>query len=72
VKLTDKQRDGMTPFEWDVLRLLNGEDVPSVVAGAALWSACEVLVERGLAEGHYRITDLGRQALNTNSGGERE
>ena len=54
---------GLTDCEREVLRILNGEDVPGWVAGAALWTVCEELAERGLAAGHYHITPAGRAAI---------
>ena len=55
--------DDLTPFEVDVLRVMNGEDVSDMVAGAAMWVAASVLKGRGLAQGHYTITQKGRDFL---------
>lgn len=53
----------MTDFDLKALRLLNGEDVPDMHAGAALWVAAAWLKGRGYAKGHYEITDKGRAYL---------
>ena len=47
----------------EVLRLLNGEDVPGWVAGAAMWNCCSYLVQCGYAKGHYEITEAGKKYL---------
>lgn len=53
----------MTDYDLDVLRVLNGEDVPGMVAGAAMWTAAAWLVGRGYAQGSYQITQKGRDYL---------
>lgn len=53
----------MTDFELSVLRVMAGEDVPGMVAGAAMWAAASWLKGRGYAEGHYTITQKGRDYL---------
>lgn len=50
-------------MEIDVLRVLNGEDVEGMVAGAAMWACATFLKKQGLATGHYEITDAGREYL---------
>lgn len=63
----------MTTFELDILRVLNGEDVPDIVAGAAMWTAAAWLKGRGYAEGHYTISQKGRNylaALHPHKGAE--
>lgn len=54
-----------TPMEIEVLRILNGEDVPGWSAGAAMWACAASLVGMGLAEGTYRITQAGKDFLST-------
>lgn len=54
---------GLVSSEVEVLRILNGEDVPGWVAGAAMNECCEVLKSKGLASGLYTITDAGRNFL---------
>ena len=46
-----------------ILRVLNGEDVPGLMWGAAMSSACGYLKSMGYATGMYEITDKGRAAL---------
>jgi hypothetical protein len=53
----------MTTHELEVLRILNGEDVPGWVAGAAMWTCCACLKGRGYATGSYSITRKGREYL---------
>lgn len=65
----------MTAFELDVLRVMNGEEMPDMVGGAAMWSACAWLKGRGYAEGHYSISQKGREyleALSPRKGGSDE
>jgi len=50
-------------FEIEVLRVMNGEDAPGMVAGAGMWTACAFLKSCGYAEGHYTITQKGRDFL---------
>jgi hypothetical protein len=52
-------------MEIEVLRILNGENVPGWTAGAAMWSCAAALVGMGLAEGTYRITQAGKDFLST-------
>lgn len=53
----------LTKSEIEVLRIMNGEDVPGWVAGAAMWACASALKGMGLAEGHYSITQRGRALL---------
>ena len=61
----------MTEFERDILRHLNGEDVPGLCWGAAMGVAISGLRAIGLVERvswsgnviSYEITDAGRAAL---------
>lgn len=46
-------------MEIEVLRILNGEDVPGWVAGAAMNACAETLRNRGYASFGYTITDKG-------------
>ena len=55
----------MTAWELDVLRVLNGEDVPGFVGGAACNVACSWLKGRGYAQGSYAISQKGRDYLAT-------
>jgi hypothetical protein len=63
--LIERLPDGMTQHEYEVLRILNGEDVPGWVAGAGMWACCSWLKGRGYAQGHYEISDKGRALLRT-------
>lgn len=54
---------GLNQWELEVLRILNGEDVPGWEAGAAMWACCGYLKSKGYAEGHYTITTKGRALL---------
>jgi hypothetical protein len=56
----------LTPceLEVEVLRILNGEDVPGWTWGAAMAACCESLVGMGLANNGYSITEKGREFLN--------
>jgi hypothetical protein len=54
---------GLTTHEVEVLRILNGEDVPGWVAGAAMNECCSALKGKGYAAGTYHITDQGRDFL---------
>ena len=56
----------MNKFEYDVLRILNGEDVPGWSWGAAMAVCCEWLKANGYAQNMYEITDKGRQFLLDN------
>jgi len=53
----------MTHYELDTLRILNGESVPGYVAGAAANVCASWLKGRGYAEGHYAISQKGRDYL---------
>lgn len=50
-------------FEVQILRTLNGEEVPGLVAGAAMWEAARSLRGMGLAQGTYYITQAGKDYL---------
>lgn len=52
-----------TQHELEVLRILNGEDVPGWVAGAAMWACAASLVGMGYARGTYEITQSGKDYL---------
>lgn len=47
----------------EVLRILNGEDVPGWTWGAAMGVCCEFLKEMGYAKGNYEISDAGKAYL---------
>jgi len=49
--------------EVEVLRILNGEDVPGWCWGAAMATCCAALVKMGYACFGYDITDAGRAYL---------
>lgn len=53
-------------MEIEVLRILNGEDVPGWTWGAAMGVCCESLKSMGLARGCYEITDKGKDFLKNN------
>lgn len=53
-------------LEIEVLRILNGEDVPGWTYGAAMNVCCETLKHQGYATGWYEITDKGRTFLKEN------
>ena len=53
----------MCEYELKILRVMAGEDVEGVSAGAAMWTAAAWLKGRGYAEGHYSITQKGRDYL---------
>jgi hypothetical protein len=55
----------MTPFDRDILRHLNGEEMPGLSWGAAMGAAVEWLQGMGYATrgGNVQITDAGREAL---------
>lgn len=53
----------LTPLEIDVLRTMNGEDVPGMIAGAAMWEAARSLRAMGYAAGTYHITIAGKAYL---------
>lgn len=50
-------------MEIEVLRILNGEDVPGWRWGGAMSVCCENLKSLGLAEGLYEISDKGKAFL---------
>lgn len=52
-------------LEIEVLRILNGEDVPGWTWGAAMSVCCENLKSMGLAKGNYEITEKGKKYLLT-------
>lgn len=53
----------MAPYELDTLRVMNGENVAGWVGGAAANVCASWLKGRGYAEGHYSITQKGRDYL---------
>ncbi len=53
----------LTDMDIEVLRILNGEDVPGWVAGAAMNVCAEYLRKHGYATFGYEITDKGRAFL---------
>jgi hypothetical protein len=53
-----------TDMEIEVLRILNGEDVPDWTWGAAMSACCESLKSVGLAKGCYEISDKGKIFLD--------
>lgn len=53
----------MTEYDEEVLRILNGEDVPGWSWGAAMGECCEWLKRHGYAKGNYEITEKGRDYL---------
>jgi hypothetical protein len=55
----------MTGYELLVLRCLNGEDPPGLVAGAAINVAAAWLKGRGYATGLYEISEKGRDYLRS-------
>lgn len=50
-------------MEVEVLRILNGEDVPGWTWGAAMAVCCENLKNMGLATGSYEISETGKKFL---------
>ena len=56
-------RDALTKYDIEVLRILDGEDVPGWRWGAAMGECCEFLKEKGYAKGQYEITDSGKAYL---------
>lgn len=50
-------------LELEVLRILNGEDVPGWTWGAAMGVCCENLKSMGFATGSYDISEKGRKFL---------
>jgi hypothetical protein len=53
----------LSDYEINILRVLNGEDVPGLMWGAAMSAACGHLKGTGYATGLYEITDKGRAAI---------
>jgi hypothetical protein len=58
-----KAAPDMTDFEFAVLRAMAGEEVPHLIAGAAMWTAAAWLMGHGYVQGHYTITQKGRDYL---------
>lgn len=56
----------ITSLDIEVLRILNGEDVPGWSWGAAMTMCCEFLVGIGYAKYGYYITDKGKEFLKRN------
>jgi hypothetical protein len=54
-------------MEVQVLRILNGEDIPGWQWGAAMAACCETLKDQGYASGMYKITEKGKQYLEQNT-----
>lgn len=63
MKLTNVPDPEMTHYELDTLKVLNGENVPGWVPGAAANVCCSWLKARGYAEGQYQISAKGREYL---------
>jgi hypothetical protein len=57
-------RDELVPQEIEVLRILNGEDVPEWSWGAAMAVCCEHLKGCGYAKDMYEISDKGKKYLD--------
>lgn len=55
----------LNSMEVEVLRILNGEDVPGWVWGAAMSVILSRLKGLGYAQGFYEISDKGRRYLET-------
>jgi hypothetical protein len=53
----------MTSYELDTLRVLNGENVPGWIPGAAANVCCAWLKGRGYAQGMYEISPKGKAYL---------
>lgn len=53
----------MTEIELETLRVLNGEDVPGFVSGAAANVCCAWLKGHGYADGMYRISQKGKDYI---------
>lgn len=53
----------LIPMEIEVLRILNGEDIPGWSWGAAMAVCCETLRGLGYAKGCYEITQAGKDLL---------
>lgn len=56
----------LIPMEVEVLRILNGEDMPGWKWGAAMSVCCETLKSCGYAKGLYDITEKGKEYLRNN------
>lgn len=57
-------KEPLLDMEVEVLRILNGEDVPGWTWGAAMAVCCENLKALGYAKGMYEISDKGKEFLN--------
>ena len=57
--------EDLTQMDIEVLRILNGEDVPGWKWGAAMSECCQHLKGLGYARGSYEITDAGKQLLES-------
>jgi hypothetical protein len=55
--------EGMTDMDVEVLRILNGEDLPNWGWGAAMAACCSYLKGEGYAQGLYEISPKGKQLL---------
>lgn len=53
----------LNDLEIEVLRILNGEDIPGWTWGAAMSACCSSLKALGLAQGHYQISSAGKKFL---------
>ena len=56
----------MNDMDKEVLRILNGEDVPGWTWGAAMSVCCSWLKHNGYAKGCYEITEKGKEFLKNN------
>jgi hypothetical protein len=54
----------MTVHDYEVLRILDGQDVPGWTWGAAMGICCEWLCKKGYAKPGYDITVNGVHFLN--------
>ena len=61
--LESATESSLSDYEINILRVLNGEDVPGLMWGAAMSAACGHLKGTGYATGLYEITDKGRAAI---------
>lgn len=50
-------------MEIEILRILNGEDIPGWTWGAAMSACASSLRSMGYAEGSYKITEKGKKFL---------
>jgi hypothetical protein len=55
--------EGMTDMDVEVLRILNGEELPNWSWGAAMAVCCSYLKGKGYAQELYEISPKGRQLL---------